>query len=719
MDSPALAFFKSYDSPVIYIKVLHDKRLVFVTRQRQIIFYHPKTAEQKILQLDSHAYFQNNRISVSNDGAFIAYVHNDKKTLHIIQTQTGTIIHSFTAYKQEIDIISFDPSAHYLIIGTAKGRILEYSLISKSFIDRLTSFPEHRASELIGFKTNYVSALAFIDNVLLCSGYGGSVVLSNLHTHTNMIRFHNGRSRVNALAFIDTHSFLEGNDQSTLKKVSVTQHRLIRQISLSIGNIKQIIPLNALPFAVVTSHFNTIALVNYETMELVKKEFITTQQTITYIACTSDYDLYIAHEENSILHVNLLPLDALERYIENSFFEHAYQLCNNNILLQHTQSYKKLQSLFSHHYATALKLLIQKKEEAAQKELAPFKKVKKEECETLFSHFRHYEKMGELFTQKKYAVIYGLTTQYPLLKATPLFKKLQNLWYEQFYEAYALLQTNNESAAKKSIYDFFSVAQKRPLISMLFTQPDRIEKFYTAAHQHDKEHLEQLLQKYPQLHDLSPVPTPTHHYDNEIKAFHLALEDHDFQRAQRSLEAIKDRPHLQRHFSELEQKLTSVKKFFYFYEKHKYYNCYQLMDSRPELSFLKECATLNKAWSLIILRCEKASITGDVKRIKKEFGSLLELKSRSNKIGAILRLAYRNQILFKIKKRESRAYHNGIINYLNFFGNDDELEYLMSEIKQRSFTLPLFKQKPIRKERISWLKNSFKLPNNITDGIIT
>jgi len=718
MDSPALESLKSYQSPVIYIKILYDTRVVFLTQHRHIIFYNPKTTEQKILQLDSHAYFEKNRVTVSTQGDFIAYVHNDKKTLHIIETKANKIMHSFSAYKQEIDIISFDPTSRYLIIGTSKGRLLEYSLTSKSFMDRLTSFPEHRASEMIGFKTNYISAMTFKENLLLSSGYGGSVVLTNLHTHTDSKRFHNGRSRIDALAFINHDLFLEGNDQSTLKKVSITKQRLIRQIPLSIGALKQIVILNRLPFAIVTSHFHTISLVNYETMEIIKKEFITTDSTITYLECSLDYELYIAQSDGAILHVNLLPLDDFEIFIKNGLLERAYTLSKHNILLKYTQSYEKLEKLFSQHYAKALKFLIQKNEKAAQKELAPFKNAKNSDYTTLFKHFKHYEKMEQLFKEKKYAAIYGLTTQYSLLKATPVFKKLQNLWYQQFNEAYAILQTNNEAHAKKSIYDFFSVPQKRPLISMLFSQPDLIKQFYTAQQRSDQERLRQLLQKHPQLHDITPLPILEDKYDDALKTFDSTLQSHDFTLAQKQLETLERKESLHHHVSDLQHRLKSVKKFFYFYEKHKYYNCYQLIDSREELSFLKEREALEKVWSQIIYRCEKASIGGDVKRIKKELGPLLELKSRNGKIGAILRVAYRKQILQKIKKRDRNAYHDGIINYLNFFGNDDELEYLMSEIQKRSFTLPFFKQKPMRTERISWLKSSFKLPNNITDGII-
>jgi hypothetical protein len=719
MDTPTLRTLTNYHSPTVYTKVLHDESIVFATQHRHIIFYNPKTTEQKILQLDRHAYFEKNRVSITTKGNHIAYVHNDKKTLHIIDTQKNKVIHSFNAYGQEIDIIAFDTTSHYLIVGTSKGRVLEYSLTSKSFVDRLTSFPEHTTSEMIGFKTNYVSAFAFSSEHLLSSGYGGSVVLTNLDTHTNDKRFHNGRSRIDALTFIDSTYFLEGNEQSTLKKISIKEHRLIKQIPLSIGSIQQIVLLKRLPFALITSHFNTISLVNYETMALIKKEFITTPQMITTITCTSKYELYVTQFNGEVLHVNLLPLDEFKALIKNNSVKYAYALCDSNILLRYTKNYKKLEALFSHHYANALKFLIHHKVQEAKDELEDFKHSKQDDCKTLFTHFKHYEKMVTLFKEKKYAAIYGLTSQYSLLKATPVFKRLQKLWYEKFYDAYAILDTGNEINAKKTIYDFFAVPQKRPLITLLFSQPDIINSFYTTQQQNDTQTLNGLLQNHPELAELTTPLSSTNSYDDDVQEFKKVLKIYDFEGAKKILDAIRKVPHLHTYVSELEQRFKSVKKFFYFYEKHKYFNCYQLIDSRPELAFLNEPATLQKRWNLIIYRCEKATMTGNIKTIKKELGSLLELKSRSSKIGAILRVAYRHQIAVKIKKNETKAFHNGITNYLNFFGNDDELDYLITQVKKSSFSLPFMKQKPIRKERISWLKSSFKLPNNITDGIIT
>ena len=184
MDSLKVAVLKNYQSPIVYLKLLHDGTIAIATKNRKIIFYNPSTSEQRTLQLDSKFIFEKNKISINSDGRFIAYLANDNTMIHIINSEKNKIIQSFNAYEHALDIISFDPSSHYLFAGTSEGRVLEYSLLSGSFLARLTSFPEHTTSELVGFKKSYVSSFAFKDSLFLSSGYGGSVVLANVHTLT-------------------------------------------------------------------------------------------------------------------------------------------------------------------------------------------------------------------------------------------------------------------------------------------------------------------------------------------------------------------------------------------------------------------------------------------------------------------------------------------------------------------------------------------------------
>ncbi|MEA2112256.1 MAG: hypothetical protein U9P71_09450 [Campylobacterota bacterium] len=718
MDPYQIETLKNYQSSIVYLKLLNDGTLAIATKNRKIIFLNLSTGEHRTLQLDSKFLFEKSKISITESGKFIAYLAHDNTMVHIINSVKNKIIQSFNAYGHTLDIISFDPSSHYLLAGTSEGRVLTYSLLSGSFLNRIASFPEHTASELIGFKNSYVSSFSFYKSLFISSGYGGSVVLLNINTLTQSLRFHNGRSKIDALAFINNDTFLEGNGESTLKKVSICEHRVLKQISLSIGSIQHIVLLNNLPFVLVSSKFNSISLVNILTMELIKKEFITTSSNITDIVCTRENSIYIAQENGDLLHVNLLPLKEFNELIEHDYFEQAYKLSEHNILLRHTKDFLKLETLFSLRYTNALKLLISLKVEEAKLELKAFKNAKKDDYIALFKNFKHYESMKLMHTQKKYASIYGLTQKWPLLKMTPVYKKLEKKWQNCFNEAYELVVKHDEVAAKKNLYDFFTISEKRPLISLLFSDHKYFSDLTNALKGNNIARVEQIIQKYPQLKNTPQYIEHIVDYDKEISSLNYAIKSYDFSTTQTILNEIEGIAHLHKIYEQMNQTFKSVKKFFYFYEKRKLYNCFQLIDSRKELSILKELEILEKQWNMIIYRCEKSAAAGNIVAIKKDLGSLIKLKSRSEKTGTLLRAAYRIQIKASIDKKDMKRYHNGVINYINFFGTDDELNYLITQVKKKPFSKDTQKDKLIRKERIAWLKDSFKLPSNITDGII-
>ena len=261
MEALQVETIKNVKASIVQLQLLHSGELAIATQSRKIIFYDPVTTEQKILQLNTKSIFEKNKVCFSPNGKFIAYV-NDNRTIHIINTKKNKIISSFSADKHTIDIIVFDPSSHYLFVGTTQGRVLEYSLLAGCFLSRLASFPEHKISELIALKSSFVSAFAFLGTRFASSGYGGSIVIANTHTHANTLRICSGRSRVDALAFINESTLLAGNKDSTLKKIDILTLRALKQITLDIGSIQQIALFNNLPYACVASQYNTITLVN-------------------------------------------------------------------------------------------------------------------------------------------------------------------------------------------------------------------------------------------------------------------------------------------------------------------------------------------------------------------------------------------------------------------------------------------------------------------------
>jgi hypothetical protein len=434
--------------------------------------------------------------------------------------------------------------------------------------------------------------------------------------------------------------------------------------------------------------------------------------------CDHRNRLFLSLENGALVSIDLLPLDDFSTMIAQKFYAQAYAMAEHNLLLRHTSAYTQLEQIFAEQYANALKLLLHHKTPAASQLLEPFKPFKNSDIELLFGSFSHYENLRKLYQEKKYASMYGLVHQFSLLKATPIFKKLENGWTDAFKKAYELMLSGRVNEAKAALFDYASISDKRPLITFLFSNFALIRKFYAALYANDAEKTARFLLKAPLLKELPDYQPALEEFSHDEQALVDALITADFITAEKILHSIEKLPHLQEYFLKMTQTYKSVKKFFYFYEKRKYYNCFELIDSRPELCILPQLKTVEKLWVHTLFRCEKAAKNGDIAAIKTVLGPLIELSGRSEKNGDILRSAYRVQIQNALKQHEHDAFETGIINYVALFGNDDELTRFTALMKKKSFFSPIKEQQLIRKERIAWMKHAFKLPNNITDGII-
>ena len=106
-------------------------------------------------------------------------------------------------------------------------------------------------------------------------------------------------------------------------------------------------------------------------------------------------------------------------------------------------------------------------------------------------------------------------------------------------------------------------------------------------------------------------------------------------------------------------------------------------------------------------RCEKAAFNADAKRIATLMAPLMPLQSRQEKVGILLRLAYRLQI--EKSRAEPERFERGIRNYLEIFGVDSEISALSGNVEAV--------KKAEHRSRDSWLRYHARLPEFICETL--
>ena len=104
-----------------------------------------------------------------------------------------------------------------------------------------------------------------------------------------------------------------------------------------------------------------------------------------------------------------------------------------------------------------------------------------------------------------------------------------------------------------------------------------------------------------------------------------------------------------------------------------------MVELHPYLSETKIVEKLEQAWQKVVEKAEAFASKGDIASLKKILSSFYSYPQKSQRIVSFFKEAYIVQIeqLIREKNPESKK---AILNYVDIFGEDDEIIALMTEI---------------------------------------
>ena len=85
-----------------------------------------------------------------------------------------------------------------------------------------------------------------------------------------------------------------------------------------------------------------------------------------------------------------------------------------------------------------------------------------------------------------------------------------------------------------------------------------------------------------------------------------------------------------------------------------------------------------------MIECESYSLDGNIKAIKTLLGELLCIKTRTEKIGDLLRVAFYSKIKTLGESKKFASAENIIYSYIDIFGVDIEIKDMMKEYEKIS-----------------------------------
>ena len=691
-------------SSILSLKVLDNDTIIFATTNSGIRVV--ETEECSVLSniLPVELNQETRSVAFSQNAKLAAFVNGT--SVHIMLLSTQTII-KIIKVDSHIEIISFDPSSTYIIIGTSNGRVVQYRFNSSSKLSRLCSFPYLLPDEKFSQKeTNFVSAFAFNDDKLACSGYGGAIYVINLHTRDNTKIITRSRVKIETLYFLDNTHLISGNIDGVLEIIDLNNPSKIRRLNAPFTKIKNIIAMPNKEYILISSNKNYISLVNIKTLKIVDTKYLEFDTNIDKIIQKNEDSLLVILKDATVLNVELLNLNTLKNLISDNKIAQAYKLLQQAPMLRGSKEDIHLQDSYEKNLVDAIKYIIKGDLNSAGDITRPLMKIpsKKDEVELIYTAFKHYEKFQNFFHEKKYNLVYSMSDRFPALKQTLEYKSLEKFWQKNFVEAQKQMLLNNTESARALLSDYIMVPSKRSVIKFILYKNKDFINFLQAIENKEFERINNIAKENQNFTNLDHYQSLHSELKNSLEEAKELIKIGNLTLADIIIERLEKNSKYENIATRLREESQNVKKLFDAFNSDDFFLCYKLIDADCSLKNTDLAKHLQSRWYTIINECEKYAIQGKVDALEESLGDLKKLPSRSTKIGDLLRLAYNVKINYYIKKDNYKEAKKLILLYLNLFGLDIELKVNIDLYTlNSSYSIKLSDQQKRRKPRDFWL----------------
>ncbi len=692
---------------VIYVQALNNGSIGVITRQKAVLIYDPALDQTTIKLKIDDLNIEEGAYTFSHDGGYFAFSHHTSKghALRLIDTQSKKLIRSYATQDNPIEQLAFGPSSTYIVGGTSTGRVFLWRVDSVNLIARLSSFPEYTPHLLTPPKQNYVSAIAFSNTLIATSGYGGSVVITNLVTQANTKRLKPGKRRIDALCFMGEHYIISGNEDGLIEIMHIDEQHPIKRIPTSIGAIKKLIYLEASHCLLAVSKYDHIGLIDIDRLEVLDPNFIMFSTPISTVDQIDPATLVVSLNDGELKLVKLAPFDDFRTLVEDKEYHLAYTMLDNEPLLKFHPAYEKLANGYEQAYDKALHALETERMDDAKIFLSPYAKVrqKAQHIQALFNAFDNYRRLQYLIKEKKYAAAYGMVNQYLPLQETNVFHQLEELWNSAFAKAQKLMLKGEDKKAKAAFGDFLTVPAKSDYIRMVLHKNDLIVAFSKAIHDHNYTALKQVTDQEPLLKQLPSYKKAMRDCNQLPEDIMRAIKTNQFDRAFQLADELQYIPHLKHHYAHIVHFMERAERLYELLQQDDELRYYELLDQSSDLRVLPQSKKMEQKWEKRIHECEEATVTGNVSRIKAILGPLVNLRSRSDKTGNLFRAAYQIQLKYYLTQGKTEHLKQGIEQYAFLFGIDNEIRQLIKVIQKEDEHFELQEEQIMHRPRSLWL----------------
>lgn len=652
--------------------IVSDDILTIVTQVHGIKFFNSDTCTTDANLSLEELNYKTTATAFNIEGTLLAIANGT--ILYIIDIKSKLLIHSIPTYEGSIELLSFVPNSKYLIAGSTHGRVLQYRYDGRLQLSRLCSFG-YDAQRKSPPKNNYVSAFAFKDELFACAGYAGEIKVLKINSYGHRETLQTSKAKIIALEFLSRSQILSANVDGLITIYSLQKNRAVQNIATPFTSINAILLMPNSEYILVAGDTKCIAIIDTKTAKVFRPKFLSFTQEISHLLLTKKKELLVILQNREIMKLMLATQEQLKQDILHNNLGNAYKRVQSNPMLEGTREHKRVEVLYDKLYMQAIHELVEHNTKKARQLLKTFEGIaeKKADINAMFTSFEKYPYFVNLYLEKKFSLAYALAEKHPALKHTKQYKKMQ----ERFKEAYTLAQKQillgREDVAKEVLSPYITIVSKRAMIQLILKNNSDFVSFLQAVNTQNYVLIDRLIEKneiFAQIPTLLALKEST---QTSLKEITLALHKGDHETATEGIKKLMHISELKDDLQELYQCTKRIKSLKKSYEKNDFVRCYEILDLSHNLYQYQLTQLLETHWAKLMQKGEEAALKGDIEGLKKILGPFMEISTRADKIGDLLRLAYSIKIKVHMAKRKERLAEKYIYLYRDLFGEDKEL----------------------------------------------
>ncbi len=604
--------------------------------------------------------------------------------LYILDINRRNILQTIMTYDGVIEKLLFVKNEPYLIAGTKNGRVIQYRYEGKIHIARLCSFPSTPVAYKRSLSNNYVSAIAYNDEYIAASGYGGAVTLVKFYSQTRKFSFESSKVKINAIVFAEDKHIIFTNVDGILFMAKIRENAHITQVDIHTRDILQLLKIPQSNYILIISNSNNIMLFDIKAKKIIKRDFLSFDANVHSALLLSKDTLLVTLGDNSVQKVSLGSQKILRELLEKRELLEIFKSIESNPMLEKTPEAQEAEKLYEKLCSKVLlELIISKKEELLDK-LKPFEvvKSKKESVKNLLLAYENYPKLQSFYGEYKYALAYALCEKFPALQFTPLYKKMESIYTKSFTLAQKKLLLQRPYQAETLLEPFMAISSKRVMIQLLLRQNREFLAFIKAIGDKNYEEVNRLVKISSVFQEVSSYKALLKETDKHIEDIYKLIADAKLTEASEMIEKLQHISVLKEKLCELYDLTQEAKKLLNYYEKNNLVKCYETLDDKSELEFMQLAKLLEDRWKKRIKKCELFALEGNFKAVKEILGELIHINTRREKIGNLLRVSFHAKIKKELECYSYKSAENTIYSYIDIFGMDSDIEELIRSFEK-------------------------------------